>query len=278
MNVSEGRDLDLLAKLSLAAGPALLDLHRDAEHHRSVLTLGAAALGDTESAVRAVVAAAVRSMSLSAHVGVHPRLGVVDVVPFVPLLPDASLVELERADLAEAVAARDRFAVWAADELDLPCFIYGPRPSGERTLPELRRSAFVSLMPDTGPPKAHPSAGACCVGARRALVAYNLVLSTHDLAKARRIAAALRSADVRSLAFPLDSGAQVSCNLVAPWSFGPAQAYAAVAALSAAEGTAISSAELVGLVPGAVLKATAPTDWERLDLGPDLTLEGRLDR
>ena len=104
---------------------------------------------------------AVRRLDLRDHAGVHPRLGVVDVVPFVPLAGSA---------LADAVTARDAFAAWVVAELGVPCFLYGP----ERTLPEIRRRAWVELAPDVGPDEAHPSGGAICVGARRPLVAYNV--------------------------------------------------------------------------------------------------------
>lgn len=252
MNLSEGRDRATIERCAAAAGNDLLDVHHDPDHHRSVLTL----VG--EEAPRAVARRAVELLDLRAHSGVHPRIGVVDVVPFVPL---------EGADMADAVAARDRFAVWAADVLGVPCFCYGP----ERTLPEVRRSAFVTLAPDTGPPTPHPSAGAMAVGARPALVAYNLWLRDADVAQARQIAARLRGPDVRALGLPVAGGAQVSLNLIAPARFGPADAYDAVAAWAVVE-----RAELVGLVPAAVLDRVDPDRYRQLDLDRERTIEARL--
>jgi glutamate formiminotransferase len=170
-------------------------------------------------------------------------------------------------DLTEAVAARDRFARWAGDELGIPCFCYGP----ERALPDIRRHAFRDLRPDTGPDRPHPTAGAICVGARPALVAYNLWLADPDLDEARRIAAALRSAEVRALGLAVGDGVQVSCNLVAPWRVGPAEVFDQVEVAAP-----IARAELVGLVPESVLAAIPRERWGSLGLGEGATIEARL--
>lgn len=256
MNVSEGRDRAVLEALATAAGADLLDVHTDPHHHRSVFTL----VG-TE-APRRLARAAVERLDLRAHEGVHPRIGVVDVVPFVPL---------DGAGLDDAVAARDEFCRWAAAELDLPCFRYGP----ERTLPEVRRGAFRDLRPDDGPDRPHPTAGACAVGARPVLVAYNVWLAG-EVATARAVAAAVRGDGIRALGLDVGSRAQVSMNLVAPWRVGPAAAFDRVARAAAEAGDEAVGAELVGLVPRAVLDAVAPARWEQLDLGPDRTIEARL--
>jgi len=268
VNLSEGRDPVLVDALGAAAGTALLDLHRDADHHRCVLTLAGPRV---EDAVRSLARLAVARIDLRDHGGVHPRFGALDVVPFVPL--DATGAALPAsAPLDEALAARDRFAAWAADELDVPCFLYGP----ERSLPEVRRRAFADLAPDTGPPAPHPSAGACAVGARHALVAYNVWLETADLEEVRGIAAAVRAPAVRALGLAVDGRCQVSCNLVDPDTVGPAALFDAVAALAGHAGVAASGAELVGLVPRRVLEAVDPARWAELDLGAERTIEARL--
>lgn len=254
VNVSEGRRPTVIAALSDAAGPDLLDLHSDPDHHRSVFTL----VG--EEAPRRLARAAVAALDLRVHQGAHPRLGVVDVVPFVPL-GDTSL--------AAAVAARDRFCAWAAAELGLPCFAYGP----ERTLPEVRRDAFGPLAPTTGPAAPHPTAGAAAVGARPLLVAYNLWLAVPDLARARALARDLRSPAVRALGLAVGRDVQVSMNLVAPHEVGPAEVWDAVAAR-----TAIARAELVGLAPAAVVEAVPRGRWAQLDLAEERTIEARLAR
>ncbi len=257
INVSEGRDPAKVSAIAAAAGDCLLDVHLDRDHHRAVLTLG----GDgVEAAARDVARLAVATLDLRRHAGVHPRIGVVDVVPFVPL---------DGSDLDSAVAARDAFAAWAGSVLDVPCFFYGP----ERSLPEVRRGAFTSLAPDTGPPVPHPTAGACAVGARPVLIAYNLWLRTHDVATAKAIAASVRSPAVRALGLAVGNAVQVSCNLVAPAEVGPAQIYDQVNAAAA-----IDRAELVGLVPRAVLHAIASARWSALDLAEDRTIEARMNR
>jgi glutamate formiminotransferase len=165
------------------------------------------------------------------------------------------------------VAARDAFAAWVSDELGLPCFLYGP----ERSLPEVRRRAFIDLAPDTGPAAAHPTAGACCVGARPVLVAYNVWLANADIALAKRLAAAVRSPEIRALGMACGDRVQVSINLVAPLVAGPAEAFDAVARLAP-----VAGAELVGLVPAAVLALVPASRWNELDLGADRTIEARL--
>ena len=244
LNVSEGRDRGVLDALVAAGGGDLLDVHTDPWHHRSVLTL----VG--EDAPRRVAAAAVEAIDLRAHAGVHPRIGAVDVVPFVPLAGSS---------MGDALEARDRFAGWMAQELSVPCLLYGP----EATLPELRRRA----VDRTG----HPTAGLCAVGARPVLVAYNLWLADADLDAARRVAAAVRGGGIRALGLEVGERVQVSMNLVEPLLVGPAAAWDRVAAH-----TEVAAAELVGLVPEAVLHATPRRRWDELDLSHDRTIEARL--
>jgi glutamate formiminotransferase len=278
INISEGCDGEVLGALSRAGAELLLDLHSDADHNRSVLTLGGP-LQAVEDAARQVVVTAVARVDLRSHVGVHPRMGVADVVPFVPLTgvgPDDDR-------WAEVVEARNRFAHWAGRDLQVPCFLYGP----ERTLPELRRQAFNPLPPDTGPSRPHPTAGASAVGARPVMVAYNVWLSdshraggerTYDpvLSVARSIAAELRGPAVRSLGLEVNGGAQVSCNLIDPAAVSVADVYDAVAVRAQARGCSVLRGELVGLAPRAMVGAIPTHRWPELDLSPDTTIEGRM--
>lgn len=251
VNISEGRDRRLLDRMADAAGTDLLDVHTDPFHHRSVFTL----LG--EEAPRRLARTAVDLLDLTRHHGVHPRLGVVDVVPFVPL---------GGTTMAEALGARDRFATWAAAELAVPCFLYGPH----RTLPEIRRRAWVDLSPDHGPREPHPRAGSICVGARGELVAYNVVLKSPDLGLARAVAAEIRGPHLRALGLQVGAAVQVSMNLIDPHLLGPAQAYDLVRSHAA-----VDSAELVGLVSGRVLAAIPQERWGELDVGVNRTIEWR---
>ena len=258
INISEGRRAEVIGELAEAAGDHCLDVHTDVDHHRSVFTLAGP---NVQNAARALATAAVQHVTLTDHDGVHPRIGVVDVVPFVPVTWGAPLFD--------AIGARDAFAVWAGDELGLPCFLYGPN----RSLPDIRKHAFVDAAPDTGPQQPHPTAGGCAVGARGPLVAYNVWLSDPDMERARVIAAGLRGPDVRTLALRVGGHAQVSCNLINPARVGPATVYDEVARRAS-----IARAELVGLPPRAVLDAIPERRWTELDLSEARTLEAGLER
>jgi glutamate formiminotransferase / 5-formyltetrahydrofolate cyclo-ligase len=246
VNISEGRSDEVLRAVEEAAGTALLDVHRDVHHNRSVITVAG------EAGVRAVATEAVGRIDLRRHSGVHPRLGAVDVVPFVPF-GDATM--------DDARAARDAFVLWSSTELGVPALVYD---DGGPTLPELRRTARLRLLP-------HPTAGAICVTARRPLVAFNVWLARNDLAQARAIAAAIRSPVVRALGLPVGDRVQVSMNLLDAERFGPADAYDAVASRAT-----IAAAELVGLLPEAILRRVPPERWSELDLAADRTVEARL--
>jgi glutamate formiminotransferase len=241
INISEGRRVDVVRAVAAAAGDACIDVHSDGDHNRSVLTLAGDAAA-VEDAARNVARQTVATVDITKHKGAHPYRGALDVVPFVPWTG---------ATLDDALDARDRFAEWAVEELDLHCLLYGP----EMSLPELRRIAPV---------------GTTAVGARPPLVAYNLWIDT-DVATAKAIAAAIRQPALRTLGLQVGDYAQVSCNLVDPLTLGPAAAFDAVAAH-----IAVARAELVGLIPAAVLAAVPTERWEQLDVSPSRTVETRL--
>lgn len=259
VNISEGRNHAVLGLLQDACGGDVLDVHIDHDHNRSVFTL----VG-TE-APRRLTAEAVSRLDISRHDGVHPRLGAVDVVPFVPL-GDATM--------RDALRARDDFARWASGTLGVPCFLYGP----ERTLPDIRRRAWADLTPDMwkgDSPRPHATAGAICVGARDVLVAWNVWLDA-DLVAAREIAGRVRTPDIRTLGLQTGDHVQVSINLVAPLEHGPDEAWDAVAREAGLLGVRLLRSELVGLAPQAVLDRIDPTRWEQLDLSVERTIEARL--
>ena len=272
VNLSEGRDQGFLTQLAEAAGPVLLDLHRDPDHHRSVFTLAGEAEPVTQ-AVQALARASVAGLDLRPHQGAHPRRGVVDVVPFVPYIPG----RLPSHDLHAVITLRDAFARWMSATLGVPTFLYGPLPGGgTRTLPQVRRDAFGKVPPDFGPRQPHPTAGATAVGARSVLVAYNVWVSSLEVA--RLVAPLVRGPAVRALGLAVGEGAQVSCNLVDPAQLGPAQAYDVVRRLAEEAGGAVAGAELVGLLPEAVLRAIPGSRWTELGLSTDQTVEARLGR
>ncbi|CAA9220411.1 MAG: Glutamate formiminotransferase @ Glutamate formyltransferase [uncultured Acidimicrobiales bacterium] len=254
VNVSAGRAGPALHAVETAAGDDLLDLHADPHHNRSVLTL----LG--EEAPRRVAIAALGAIDLRRHSGVHPRLGAVDVVPFVDLDGHDALAE----------AAAERYCAWSGASLQVPVFRYG---GAAPDLPSVRRGAYRWLRPAAGPGLPHPTAGATAVGARRPLVAYNVWLAVPDLELARTVARAVRGPALRALGLAVGDRVQVSMNLVDPLRVGPAGAHDAVAAR-----VAVAGAELVGLVPGGVLDAVPEDRWEELDLAADRTVEARITR
>ncbi len=270
-NVSEGRREQVLDELAQACGDALLDRHVDGDHHRSVFTLAG---DDTVDAARSLAGAVSERVDLARHAGVHPRLGALDVVPF---------VALEGSGPNVAVDAARAFASWIADALDVPAFLYDAADPSGRSLPDLRRDAFTNRAPERGPAHPHPSLGAVAVGARQPMVAVNCELEHDDLALARGIAAGVRERDgglpgVRALGLHLDSvgRAQVSMNLVALDRTGLQHACRTVAARARDAGNAVARVELVGLVPAAEL-ARCDDDFRAWSgIGPDDTIEGRV--
>jgi glutamate formiminotransferase len=289
-NFSEGRRAEVCEALAAAArgaGARVLDLERDPDHHRCVLTLA----GPPAELARAAFASAARAVDLidlSRHRGSHPRMGAVDVLPFVPL-EDASMDDAVR--LAREVGAR------IGAELGVPVYLYEAAAStpARRNLADVRRPRFEGLAglvgrdpawaPDFGPPRLHPTAGAVAVGARRFLVAFNVDLESADVAVARRIARRLRERDgglpaLKALGLYLETRgcAQVSMNVCDYSRTGLLDAFRAVEREAARDGVAVRSGEIVGLVP----RDAFPADGERLlrlrGFRPDQILEERLRR
>lgn len=268
-NVSEGRDIARVRAIgdAFATRAALLDVHSDVDHNRSVFTLA----GDDAALVEALlagIATALELIDLRGHEGVHPRVGAVDVVPLVPLVPE----DTERARQA-ALAVAERVGA----ELRLPVFLYGEVGEGRRPAffrrggPEelQRRVAAGELTPAAGPAVLDPRSGAVLVGARAPLVAYNLVLDTDDAEIARDIAAAVREsgggmAGLQAIGLRLASTgrAQVSMNVI---DVERAPLHAVVELVrreSAARGVEVVDGELVGLVPEVTLRAASEAGAE----------------
>jgi glutamate formiminotransferase len=256
-NVSEGRDAEALAALreAFSAPARLLDVHSDSDHHRSVFTLVGSGEELVETLLRGI-RCGVDRIDLREHEGAHPRIGAVDVVPLVPLEPEA-----EPAAQAAVVALADRIA----DELGLPVFFYG-RSTGDGREPaffrrggpdELQRRVDAGeLRPDRGPGRLHPTAGGVLVGVRRPLVAFNVNLRSDDVAAAKEIAALVRERDggfpgVRALGLDLPRAGlvQVSMN-VTDWQAAPLyEIVGRIAAEAEARGIEVEGSELVGLMP-----------------------------
>ena len=268
-NVSEGRRRDVVDALAAAVGgvpgATLLDTSSDTAHNRSVFTLvgDAAAL---KNALLELYAAALARIDLRAHSGVHPRIGAVDVTPFVPL---------EASGMSACVALATELGEAVARRFDLPVYLYerAARTPDRRRLELIRRGGFESLgakmrrpewRPDFGPAAPHPTGGATAIGARRPLVAFNVNLDTGDLGVARRIARAVRTSGggldaVKAIGVRTESPevVQVSMNLVDFERTPLHQAFEAVRREAARHGVEVRNSEVVGLVPAAALLPAA---------------------
>jgi glutamate formiminotransferase len=286
-NLSEGRRPEVVARLAAAAsapGVRLLDVASDPDHNRCVLTLA----GEPEALIAGLLALYERALAeidLRRHEGVHPRLGAVDVVPFVPL---------GDTPMATAVAAARRLASEVARRYDLPVYLYedaASRPE-RRSLATIRRGGFEALdgklaeprwAPDHGPARRHPSAGATVIGARFFLIACNAMLDTADAAVARAVAAAVRESGgglpaVRALGFYLPSRgcAQVSMNLVDFRRTSLARMLARVRDEAAARGARVVAGEIVGLLPQQAALDVVKETLQLPALGAGGLLEERL--
>jgi glutamate formiminotransferase len=273
VNISEGRRPEVVAAVAAAVGPTLLDVHTDPDHHRSVLTL-AGAPDEVADGALALARAAVGRIDVSTHSGVHPRLGAVDVVPFVPL---------DGIGVDGAAGAARQWAERASGELGVPVFFYGSADPHGRSLPEIRRTAFGERRPDCGPPEPHATAGAMAVGARPILVALNCELDSGDVTVARKLARVVRERDgglpgVRALGFFLASKgrAQVSMNLIDLAATGVEAACEAVRREADRHRRSVTAIELVGLLPAAELERCSGEFLSWSGLSPDQTIEARL--
>ena len=310
-NISEGRRLDVVERLAdaLTSSPGvyLLDRTSDASHNRSVFTVA----GEHEAVgigLERLIALAIDEIDMDAHTGEHPRIGAVDVVPFVPL-GDTKMdacVQLAR-EFGARVAAR----------YGLPVYLYAQAAtrSDRVKLADVRRGQYEGLKaeiaqngrePDFGPSRMHPRAGALAVGARPFLIAWNINLDSDDVELAKRIARRVRESGgglprVQGNGFRVEEPerghpvrAQVSMNLL-DFNVTPLwQAWEVVGELAAEDGVALAESELIGLAPLAAFMsvadhAGAPSDApipERLaaaadairlrDFTPQMALELRL--
>jgi glutamate formiminotransferase len=291
-NVSEGRRPEVVDEIVTAfavPGVLVLDRSSDPDHHRTVITLMGLGPVLVEAAVAGARACA-RLIDLNHHRGVHPRMGALDVLPFVPFGAETRLrggddPDLDCAGLAERAGRR------IAAEVGVPVYLYGAaaRHPGWTALPEVRGRGFETLraapdrVPDFGGPGLHPTAGATAAGAREVLIAYNVELAGADLALARKIASAVRERDgglpaVRAMGVPLAGRGlvQVSMNLLDWRATPPAAAYAAVAALAGENGARVEASEIVGLAPAGALDGVDPADLRLRGFAPDMLLESRL--
>lgn len=286
-NISEGRRQDVLDACAQAvrdAGAQLLDVKPDAAHNRAVYTFAGEGPA-VKAAALALFAAALPRIDLRRHSGEHPRLGAVDVVPFVPL---------EGATMADCVALANELAADVAAAHLLPVYLYeeAARTPGRRNLEDIRRGEFEGLAakmarpewaPDFGPAAPHPSAGATVIGARMPLIAYNINLATDRIEVARRIAAAVRHSSgglryVKAMGVALTERGivQVSMNLTNYEKTPIFRVFELVKREAARDGVAILESEIVGLIPAGALTAAAAWYLQIEAFDTSQVLESRL--
>jgi glutamate formiminotransferase len=287
-NLSEGRRPEVVDGLTAAVagvpGVRLLDRSSDGSHHRTVLTF-AGPTNAVRDATLALYEQALSAIDMRGHRGEHPRLGAVDVCPFVPLegATMADCVALAR-EVGEEVARRHRLPVYLYEE--------AATTAARRNLEDIRRGEFEGLAakmgspgwaPDFGPAAPHPTAGATVIGARMPLIAYNINLATDRVEVARRVAAAVRHSSgglryVKAMGVMLEDRhlAQVSMNLTNYEKTPIARVFEFVRREAARYGVSVLESEIVGLVPQAALLAAAEYYLQIEGFKPDLVLENRL--
>jgi glutamate formiminotransferase len=287
-NISEGRRVDVIDAIARAVaatpGVRLLDRSSDAAHNRTVLTLAGPPAAVYEATL-ALYAHALEAIDLRQHHGEHPRLGAVDVVPFVPI---------EGVTMADCVALARDVAAAVGTRFALPVYLYEEAATAplRRNLEDIRRGEFEGLTekmarpewaPDAGPALPHPSAGATVIGARMPLVAYNINLTSDRLDVAKKIAAAVRHSSgglryVKAMGVMLDDRrvAQVSMNLTNHEKTPLPRVFEFVKREAARYGVGILESEIVGLVPQAALLSAAEYYLQIEGFTPTLVLENRL--
>jgi glutamate formiminotransferase / 5-formyltetrahydrofolate cyclo-ligase len=287
-NVSEGRRSDVIGGLADAIravpGVRLLDYSSDPSHNRSVLTF----VGDAAGVKRAALTLfdrAIASIDLRTHRGEHPRLGAVDVVPFVPI---------EGVTMEDCVTLAKEVGAEVAARFNVPVFLYEEASNNplRKNLEDIRRGEFEGLpakmaapgwAPDFGPAAPHPSAGASVIGARMPLIAYNINLNTDRLDVAKKIAAAIRHSSggfryVKAAGFMLEDRriAQVSMNLTNYQKTPIFRVFEAVKREAERYGVSILESEIVGLVPSAALLAAGEYYLRIQGFSGDQILENKL--
>jgi glutamate formiminotransferase len=287
-NISEGRRAGvvdaIVAAVRAVPGLRVLDTSSDPAHNRSVLSLA----GDGAALKQAVLAlfdAATREIDLRSHEGEHPRLGAVDVVPFVPI---------EGVTMEDCVGLARDTAAEVARRFNVPVFLYEEAASApaRRNLEDIRRGEFEGLAakmtapewaPDFGPASPHPTAGASVIGARMPLIAYNINLATDRLDVAKKIAAAIRHSSggfrfVKAMGIALDDRGivQVSMNLTNYEKTPIHRVFEVVKREAARYGVNVLESEIVGLVPAAALVATADYFLQLASFKANQVLETKL--
>ena len=286
-NFSEGRRQDVIDQIIAgvqSAGVTMLDVNPDADHNRVVVTF----VGEPEQVLEAAfrgVKIASQLINMEEHTGEHPRLGATDVIPFVPLTG---------ATMADCIALAEALGEKIARELDIPVYLYesAARVPERRNLADVRRGEYETLKleigeparkPDFGPARMHPTAGAVVVGARPALVAFNVNLDSDNVKAAKAIAKAVRQSSgglpaVKALGLMIEANhqAQISMNMVDFNMTGLLTVYRAIEAEAQKLGVSIANSEIIGLVPVKALLDVVMSELKLTDFSLEQVLELKL--
>jgi glutamate formiminotransferase len=287
-NFSEGRDQATIDAIASALGGSdvrLLDIQSDRDHNRSVFTVIGPRRPLVGSIFRAVETAVAR-IDLRTHEGAHPRMGAVDVVPFIPLLDTP---------MESAIGASRELGARIAHELDIPIYFYEETAAtpDRKNLARVRGKGFEELRdliatdtdrkPDLGPPRVHESAGATAVGARFALIAYNVYLDTSEVAIAKSIARTVRHSSgglryVKAMGFDIPERAcvQVSMNLTNHRLTAMHTVFDMIRVAAEGYGVSVTESEVVGMIPAAALMDVARHYLRMHSFTDDQCLELRL--
>lgn len=287
-NISEGRRCKIVEEIAAAAageGRRVIDLSTDPDHNRSVITL----VGEPEGlsdGILALAKKAVEKIDLREHHGEHPRMGAIDVIPFIPV---RGVTMADCADLAREVGAK------IARKLEIPVYLYEEAATdpSRRNLAAIRKGGFERFAekiaspewrPDFGEPRIHPTAGAVAVGAREFLIAYNINLATTDLSVAKEIATAVRFSSgglryVKAMGFPLaEQGlVQVSMNLTNFKKTPILRVFDMVRREAARRGVLVAGSEIVGMIPREAMYDVAAVTLQLDRFSAELVLEDRIE-
>ena len=276
-NFSEGRDEKVLSALQKAAGGTLMDIHKDADHNRSVFTMAGSPQAIYEAAF-AMAALAVQLIDLRKHSGEHPRMGAVDVIPLVPI---------KNVEMSDCIAMAQQLGKKISKDLALPVFLYEEAATApeRRNLADIRKQGWKEWQADfPAPAQTHPSAGAVAIGARKPLIAYNINLNTDDINIAKAIAKSIRGSSgglphCKALGMYLKERniAQVSMNLTDHEQTPIHQVFEAVQTEAARHNTSILESELVGLAPASAILTAAKHYLKLPSLNPQHILELKIE-
>jgi glutamate formiminotransferase / 5-formyltetrahydrofolate cyclo-ligase len=287
-NISEGRRRDVaqaVADACAGAGRRVIDLNMDSDHNRSVITI----VGEPDGLLEGILSLAekaVQLIDLHEHHGEHPRMGSVDVIPFIPV---------RGVTMSDCIELSHRVGERIANELEIPVYLYEQSAtcSARQNLATIRKGEFEGFAnkivlpewhPDFGEPQIHPTAGVVAIGAREFLVAYNIDLNTSDLTVAKEIARAVRFSSgglryVKALGFPLEERGivQVSMNLTNFRKTPLLRVFELVKREAERRGVLVMGSEIVGTVPRQALYEVAQAALQIRDFSSDLILEERIE-